>query len=62
MNIEVTKEAFELIFEPLMFQETENLEHANKFYYDNSNANQNGILIHNFIGDKMQYYLIDINA
>jgi len=62
MNIEVTQETFDLIFESMNWQKTENLESANKHYYLNSDLDQKGILIHNFVGDIVQYYLTDINA
>ena len=61
-TIEITKETFELIFNhELMWQKTVNLEQANKLYYYNPKLEQKGIMLHNFINDTFQYYLIDIN-
>ena len=61
-TIETTKEVFELIFsEGLTWQKTVNLEQANKLYYYNPKLEQKGIMLHNFINDTFQYYLIDIN-
>ena len=62
MHIEITKKTFYSIFNSKNFKQTENLEHAKKHYYSNSELDQNGIIIYNFISNVNQYYLTDINA
>ena len=61
-NIEVTEKTFYSIFSDIDHNNTDRLELANKYYYWNSNLEQNGIMIYNHISAVKQYYLVDINA
>lgn len=62
MNIEVTRNTFEILFDQNHFDKTERTELANKHFYENSEIEQKGIEIQNFVSNTTQYYLIDINV
>jgi len=59
-TIETTKKVFDLIFSSTIdYTHSETKEKYNKHFYNSDE--QKGILLHNFINDIFQYYLIDIN-
>lgn len=60
--IEVTNKTFTKVFEAKDFIKTTSTEHARTFEYANKEIEQHGKVIHNFISDVNQYYLLDINA
>lgn len=62
MNIEVTQRTFYNIFDSTHFVKTEKSELALKHTYYNSELEQMGVIVHNFVGNIKQYYLTDINA
>ena len=61
MNIEVTIRTFYKLFDSNDFNYTKRLQNANMHYYNSKENEQQGIIIHNFISNVKQYYLIDIN-
>jgi len=62
MNIEVSIKTFNKLFNSDNLVNTEILEHAEKHHYFNSELDQSGTIIHNFVSNVAQYYLTDINA
>lgn len=62
MNIEVTKETFDKLFDENDFISTDNKESYIKEKSYNKETNQKGMAIYNHISSVWQYYLTDINA
>tara|TARA_R110000850_G_C9658021_1_gene435222 strand:+ start:84 stop:275 length:192 start_codon:yes stop_codon:yes gene_type:complete len=60
--IEVTKETFYKIYDGSFFSDKEDYQKYSRETYYNKKLEQNGIIIHNFIGNITQYYLADINS
>jgi len=62
MIIEISESAFQKLFNSSNLIKVENLEHARKHHYKNNEIEISGLILHNFIGNIVQHYLIDINA
>lgn len=62
MNIEVTKETFDLIFEDQKVVSTVEKEFLFRWDYYNKKTDQNGFVIFGHPAQVYQYFLTDINA
>lgn len=63
MNIEVTKETFQSLFNITHITKQEKKETHEKTFYYNPKFEQRGFVIYNYVSSKYgNFYLIDINA
>ena len=62
MTIEVTKKTFHSLFNDSNYKGIDTQQNSSKIIYWNNEIEQKGILLHNYLSNVCQYYLVDINA